>query len=62
MRSSPRILGEFAVYLYREGLRALPAYWSAIDDGLSQRRVVSRILRCDRRDVELRWIAKPGQS
>ncbi len=60
MRSSVRMLGELAMSVWKEGFRALPDYWSAIDDGLSQRRVVNRLIRCDRREIELRWVAREG--
>ena len=45
----------------KEGPRALLAYWSALSDGLSQRKAVTRMMRSDRRSVERRWVLKSGQ-
>jgi len=57
-RSSMRVLGDVVWAVAKEGPRALVAYWSALTDGLSQRKAVTRMMRRDRRSVEQRWVVK----
>jgi GT2 family glycosyltransferase len=51
-----RMFFELVWCVTKEGLRALAGYRAAIRDGLSQRRAVDTVVRCDRRALEKRWI------
>ncbi len=55
--TTSRIVSELAWSATQEGVKVLPAYWAAINDGLSQRSAVTRLVRENRRAVELRWMA-----
>jgi GT2 family glycosyltransferase len=56
VRCAPRMLGEFVWSVAKIGWKAVPEYWAAVRDGMSQRKEVDRLIRQDRRLIEDRWI------
>jgi len=51
-----RMLSELVWCVTKEGPRAFAGYQAAIQDGLSQRKAVGKVVRSDRRALEKRWV------